>query len=212
LGGVFNKRSAIRRVVSSNGGFFAMAPIKIFDFDPRNLPQDLLAAIGLATASAAQTESFIQEAIGGCLEIDVEYAAAVTTHMNAPLRDSVLRSVAEIRIDDLDDLDELDRLLDQINVAFSKRNGLAHHTWCRDPDDGRVFTVKQTSRTRLEMDLIEMTVNHVKSDALFIYNAGVDLQKFLSTRGLLPTFPPERPRGHKSKAARAARRKAGLNR
>jgi len=33
--------------------------MKEYDFDPRNLPQDLLAAIGLMTTSAAQTESIV---------------------------------------------------------------------------------------------------------------------------------------------------------
>jgi len=52
-----------------------------YDFDPHNLPQELLAAIGLALTSYAQTERLIQDAIAGCLGIDVEYGAAVTIHM-----------------------------------------------------------------------------------------------------------------------------------
>jgi hypothetical protein len=57
-----------------------------YDFDPRNLPQDLLAAIGLMTTSAAHTESCVDEAIAGCLGVDYEYGQAVTTHMTMPLR------------------------------------------------------------------------------------------------------------------------------
>jgi hypothetical protein len=75
-----------------------MAPFKEYDFDPRNLPRDLLAAIGLMTSSAAQNEHCVEAAIAGCLGVDVEYGSAVTTHMTAPLRNSVLRSVAEIRM------------------------------------------------------------------------------------------------------------------
>lgn len=179
-----------------------------YDFDPRNLPQELLAAIGMMTASAAQTESVVEDAIAGCLGVDSEYGAATTTHMAMPLRFSVLRSVAEIRIDDLDDLDELDALLELIEESFNKRNAVVHHAWCRDPETNKIFTVRTTSRARFEIQLIEMSVNHVKRDALFVYRAGMELQTFLSSRSLLPSLPPEgRLRGHKSKAARKARRK-----
>jgi hypothetical protein len=77
-----------------------------YDFDPRNLPQEMLAAIGLVTACSAQTEYIVEQGIAGCLGVDFEFGAAVTTHMAAPLRDHVLRAVAEIKIDDLDDLDD----------------------------------------------------------------------------------------------------------
>lgn len=182
--------------------------MKEYDFDPRNLPQEALAAIGLAVASSAQTESMIEMAIAGCAGVDIEYGGAITTHMAAPLRFSVLRSVAEIRINDLDDLDELDCLLDNCKDAFDARNGIAHHTWCQDPDSHDLFTVKQTARARYEMDLIPMTVDQVKLDAAFIYWAGMDLMTFLQRTGLLPSFPPPgRTRAHKSKAARKTRRK-----
>ena len=108
-----------------------MATFKTYDFDPRNLPQEMLTAIGLVAACSAQTENIMEQGIGGCIGTDFEYGFAITTHMNAPLRDHVLRAVAEIRIDNLDDLDELDRLLDEINKASTKRNAYMHHTWCR---------------------------------------------------------------------------------
>jgi hypothetical protein len=184
---------------------------KEYDFDPRNLPQKLLAAIGLMTASAAQTENCVDTAIAGCLGIDVEYGQAVTTHMTAPLRDSVLRSAAEIRIDDLDALDELDALLDTINEAFKKRNAVVHHAWCRDPETNAVFTVKETARTRVETDLLPMSVDSVERDALFVYQAGMDLYSFLMRHSLFPPFQPaDRFRGHKSKAARKKRREGKL--
>jgi hypothetical protein len=186
-------------------------PTIIYDFDPRNLPQDLLAAIGLMTASAAQTESCVESAIAGCLNVDFEYGKAVTTHMTAPLRDSVLRSVAEIRLDSLDALDELDQLLERVNEGYGKRNAIVHHTWCRNRKTDEVYTLKQTSRARYESDLIPMSVDHVKRDALFVYDAGMALYTFLMQQKLLPAFPPEgRVRGHKSKAARKKRREALL--
>jgi hypothetical protein len=177
------------------------------DFDPRNLPQDLLAAIGLMTTSAAHTESCLDEAIAGCLGIDYEYGQAVTTHMTMPLRFNVLKSAAEIRINDLDALDELDDLLDRLDEAFKKRNAVAHHVWCRNPKTGDVFMVKETARQRVEIEAIPMSADQVNSDALFVYNAGIALFSFLKAHNLLPPFPTTpRPRWHKSKEERRKRR------
>lgn len=188
-----------------------MAPYKEYDFDPRHLPANYLEAIGLVTAASAQAENIVEMGIGGCLQIDVEYNAAVTTHMAAPLRDNVLRAVAEIKIDDLDDLDKLDQLLDNINAAFMKRNAYVHHCWCRDFVTGDVFTVKQEARGTVSTELIPMSIDQIKTDARFIYDASTALMRFLSDRDLLPPFPPgPRPRGHKSKAARKKRRKGRL--
>lgn len=186
---------------------------KEYNFDPHNLPQELLAAIGLMTAISAQTEDCVEAAVAGCIGTDFEYGKAITTHMAAPLRDSVLRSVAEIRIDDLDALDELDRILDAVNESFLKRNAIVHHAWCIDLETGEVFTHKETSRARYESDLIPMSVDQVKADAELVYKAGMDLYSFLMTHKLLPSIPTTpRPRGHKSKAARKKRREAMLKR
>ncbi|MGJ0395213.1 MAG: hypothetical protein ACR65U_03145 [Methylocystis sp.] len=94
-------------------------PINVYDFAPHNLPQELLAAIGLMTASAAQTESIVESAIHGCLGIDFEYGMSVTTHMAMPQKFSALRSSAEIRIDDLDALDELDDIISDLEKALA---------------------------------------------------------------------------------------------
>lgn len=186
-----------------------MKPSIIYEFDPRRLPDDILAAIGLIATCSAQTESVVEAGISACLDIDFEFGAAVTTHMNAPQRDNVLRAVAEIKIDNLDDLDELDRLLDQINVAYAKRNAYVHRGWCQHPTNGKVFTVKTSARGRVETDLVGMNLADIRRDAQFIYQAGMDLQTFLIERGLFPKQPPtSRNRFHKSKAERKKRRKA----
>lgn len=184
-------------------------PEKEYDFDPRNLPPDALAAIGLAVTSSAQTESVIENAIAVCLGLDFEYGLAVTTHMSAPLRDNVLRAAAEIRINNLDALDTLDKILDHIkNEAIPKRNNIVHRTWGVDPETGEIFTVRQTARGRVEMELVKMPVDKIKSDALVIYEAGMALVRFLAEHQLFPTYPSHpRPRWHKSKAARKKRRK-----
>lgn len=177
-------------------------PSKVYDYDPRNLPPRLLQAIGLGVASAAQTANLIEAAIWGCMGINVEYGMAVTTHMPDPLRFSVLRSVAEITIDDVDSLDELDEILANVQMALNKRNAFAHQSWCRDPDAGELFTDKIDARSRLEADRIPRTIDQVERESLAIYDAGIRLMTFLMKMNLLAPIPPLRPRGHKSKRAR----------
>ena len=149
-----------------------MKPQKEYDFDPRNLPPELLNAIGLAVAALAQTEEVIEMAISGCLGLDAEIGAAVTTHMSAPLRFSVLKSVAGIKIDDLDVLDELDKQITELEIAFRKRNDIIHNQWARDPDTNDLFNLKERARTRYEMNLLPVTIDGIKSEALFIYDVG----------------------------------------
>ena len=185
-----------------------MATLEDYDFDPRNLPQDLLAAIGLMTTSAAHTESCVDEAIAGCLGIDYEFGQAVTTHMTMPLRFDVLRSAAELRIDDLDALDALDVLLGRLKEAFTKRNAVVHHMWCRDPKTDDAFMVKETARQRVDIEAILMSADQVKDDALFVYDAGMDLFWFLKAHNLLPPFPTAlRPRKSKEERKKHRERK-----
>jgi hypothetical protein len=206
VGGVASIRRSTASIFSLSEGCSAMADI-IYDFDPRNLPPDYLAAIGLVTAAYAQTENTVEAFIGACLGIDAEYQIAVTTHMPGPLRDHVARAVAEIHIDNLDHLDALDFILDRIVKAAAKRNAIAHHTWAQHPVTGAVFTVKHTARGSVLVESVPQTVEQIRLDAAFIYDAGMALIKFMIALGLEPTLPGLRPRGHKTKAARKARRK-----
>jgi hypothetical protein len=158
--------------------------------------------------SSSQTENIVQLAISACLGVEAHYSAAVTTHMTAPLRDHVLRSVAQIRIDNLDALDDLDNLLDNINSAFTKRNLYVHHALARDYDTNQCFIAKTESRGQLESELIPVTVDQIKADADIIREAGLNLMTFLQRNGLELRFPAQPVyRGHKTKAARKKRRK-----
>jgi hypothetical protein len=109
-----------------------------------NLPKELLESIGLAIATASQTEEALSLAIGGCLGVEIEFYIAATTHMTLPLKFSVLRSAAEIRIDDLDDLDELDGVLNDIDKALGNRHEIAHGEWRQDPETKQLFRVKKS--------------------------------------------------------------------
>ena len=167
-------------------------PQRNLDFDSRNLPQDVLAAIGLAVVCSAQTEHVVETGIQGCAGVDVEYGTAVTAPMPAPLRDRILRSVAEIRIGNRDDLEELDRLLQQIKAAFDRRNALIHCEWCRDRDTNELFRVRRPARADSAVDLVPTTIDDIRGDASFIYWAGLNLWDFLRKRRLLPPIPPAR--------------------
>lgn len=128
--------------------------------------------------------------------------------MTLPLKFSVLRSAAEIRIDNLDDLDELGKLLDGIDTALGKRHTLAHDRLFRDPETNQLFRVKHVARTRLEGTLAPITIDGIRADANSIYEAGLALMTFIAERDLLPPVPTQlRPRDHKSKSARKKRRK-----
>ena len=181
------------------------------DFDPRNLPPDVLQAVGLITTCCAQTEHVVEDGIAGCLKIDFEYGAAITTHMNNPLRDNVLRAVAEIKINDLDALDKLDELLDEITKALKLRNTYVHNSLCVDKETSELFTVRTDARGRVEMDVIPAIVKEIEAAAIRIYQAGTSLYRFLDHHDLLAIIPDDpRPRQHKSRAARKKRRESFL--
>lgn len=188
---------------------FPIGEDDVFDFDPRNLPASYRKAIGLVAASSAQTEAVMQYAICAFLGVDAEYGWAVTAHMNATMRDQVLRATAEIRIDDLDALDQLDDLMERIGTANGKRNGHVHAEWCRDPKTDNVYAATIKARGRVESSLVKVAVDEIEADAKLIYDLGIELMNFVHAMGLeAPLPPPIRPRGHKSKAARKQRRKS----
>lgn len=182
-------------------------PKKIYDFDPRNLPDDILAAIGLSVACASQTQYLLEGAIWGCLGLDTEYGMAVTTHMAQPLRISTLKAAAEIRLNSPELLDELDALIERLEQAISTRNNYSHQSWALDPETGEVFTAKVSARGSVSTDLIPQSADKIKSEARAIYDTGMALWMFLYTNNLVAPVPTLRPRGHKTKAARKKRKK-----
>lgn len=176
-----------------------------------NLPQEILAAVGLVASCSAHAEYVIEEGIGGCAGLDIEYTAAFATHMAAPMRDQVFRALAEIRMENLDDLDKLDELLDEVKASMTVRNTYVHNSMCRDKDSGEILITTTTARGSVAVDLFPVTVDQIKRDASRIYRAGIALYMFLGERGLLAEVPPKpRPRDHKNRSARKKRREAIL--
>ena len=178
------------------------------DFNPYSLPKEYVEAIGLACANYAQTEDCLQMAIWGLLDIDGEMGWALTTHMAFPLRESVIKSLSELKFDDLKDIENLDQILSDIKDAADKRNKLSHHMWCVDEKTHEVFRIETSARTRVSVEQKPVSLKEIRDDAEFIYTAGLKLLQFLKAKSLIPKLPPrDRPRFDKRKAIKKARTK-----
>ncbi|MBL1146859.1 MAG: hypothetical protein HND56_10140 [Pseudomonadota bacterium] len=175
----------------------------IYDFDPRNLPAEYLHAIGLVTAACAQTESVLQDLIGALLEIDNAKTIALTTHMSFPLKNDILRTLAEIEAPDIKELDKLDELLDAVKQALDKRNTIVHNAFAIHPDTREVFSLRAKARGSLQYDLKKIPVQEIEHDAATIYQAGVDIMSFMISRGLSPQLRTTPLRGSVKRGVKA---------
>lgn len=184
---------------------------EVYDFEPAKLPQEFLAALGLVSASASHSDSIVEMAIAGMLGIDGEQGYAVTAHMSAPLRTSVLKASAEIKIDNAKALDELDIILQRITDTMSARNQMLHGSWAVKPSTGEVMLIRQEARTHVEITSRPVTVDEIKLEALALYDAGIDLMRFLIALNLVPALPrANRQRGvNTPRERKAARKKRG---
>lgn len=131
----------------------------------------------------------------------------MTAHMSAPLRESVLKSAAEIVIPDEHDLNELDVILAAIKTAAADRNDMVHGSWCYRESDKAVLLVQQKARSNVAVTSRPVTVDEIKLKALALYNAGIDLMEFLITQDRVPALPRDRVRGANTHRERKARRK-----
>lgn len=180
---------------------------ELLDFDPSSLPQDYLAAIGLMSAAASSTDSIVGMAIAGMLGIDGEQGYAVTCHMSAPLRASVLKSAAEIVISNRYALDDLDERLEAIKRATEARNEIVHSSWAVRPSDKAVLLVQQEARTHVLISSRPVTVDEIKSKAVALYDSGMSLMQFIMSLDKVPALPRDRERGVNTPKARKAARK-----
>jgi hypothetical protein len=180
---------------------------EVLDFDPRSLPQDYLAAIGLMSAAASSTESIVEMAIAGMLGIDSEQGYAVTCHMSAPLRSSVLKSAAEIVINNRYALDDLDERLERIRRATEARNDVIHGSWAVRHSDNTVFLVQLEARTHVDIKSQPLKVDEIKGKAIELYESGISLMSFIRSLNKLPAMPRERDRVVNTPKARKAARK-----
>ena len=160
--------------------------MKNYDFNPRNLPNELLQAIGLLVASSAYTESIVDQGITGLLGLDWAFGLIVTTHLTMPQRFQMLETAAKRRIADPVVLGEFEVHIKKLNDAFDRRNRIVHQAWCCDPTSGELYLIKTSARKELKMEIVAIVDQKVPEDAQFMYQVGVDLYSFLGLNGLLP--------------------------
>lgn len=132
------------------------------DFDPNNLPKDILEALGLITACSAHSEYVIETGIAGCLGVDIDYGSAITTHMTTPQRKHVLLAAAELRIDDVNTLIQLEDSLDELVDALSVRNGYVHNSAARDKSTNDTFMIRTDARGSVDVSLLPLSVEVVR--------------------------------------------------
>lgn len=182
-------------------------PQIIYDYDPRNLPNEYLQAIGLAVTSASQTESVLQDFIGALLGIDNIQNLAVTNNMAIPLKDEIIRMLVELNAPSVDEIDKIDNLLDDIQEAFKKRNAIVHNSYVIHPETAQVLSHRLKARGSFQLELRPISVKEIKEDAIKIYDVGMKLMEFMISRGLSPSIrlKPLRPPVNRKKSARSKR-------
>lgn len=152
------------------------------DFDPRNLPTEFHAAIGLAVTGWLQTESVLAAAVSGVLGTDASVGMAVTEHIPVPLRLNVLRSVSKLRLNPAQQASLEDKIAD-VELAHRKRNALVHHQWSYDRTLMRYVVIGDGEALP---ELKPKTIAEIEEDAEFIYDSGMGLMTFLIMADLLP--------------------------
>jgi hypothetical protein len=184
----------------------------IYDFDPNNLPAEYLQAIGLVVAASSQTEAVLQDFIGALLGIDNIDAIALTAHMAAPLKDHVVRVLAELKSPYACDVDEIDDLMDAVNDALGTRNTIVHNAFAIHPKTGQILSYRIKARGTLQSDLTPVTVEEIRENARAIHEAGLNIVSFMLSRGLSPILrqaPLREPLDRRRKARTARRERHG---
>jgi hypothetical protein len=134
LGGVFNNRSAIRRVDSSKSDFFAMA-----ELDQETIS---LALVGRFLKRVCDLEERLNEAIAGILNIDDTKRFILCANISFRNKINILRSF--VRNSSLTDHDkeQFDIELVKIGNLYERRNTLAHQYFKLAPNgDGVIFSI-----------------------------------------------------------------------
>jgi hypothetical protein len=180
----------------------------VYDLDPRNAPPEFLRAIGLVAAASAQTERILQDFIGALLRIDNVQSVALAAHMSFPLKETVIRTLSEMEAPSVNEIDAIDELLDSVKAALDKRNIIVHNSLAMHPTTGEVFSYRERARGSLQIELKRITVEEIESDAASIYEAGMDVMRFMISREIGPSDRAAAPRAavKRGKSARVARR------
>ncbi len=163
------------------------------EYNPLILPEEYYIGLGKIISAAAQAESIVQHAIGGLLGCNAFQADATTAHMSMPQRFDILMSLAPMKFDDVIKLQQLNRVVANLRTSFKKRNEYAHNIWCQKygTDETDVYLEKTTSRGWLKRDVKKVKAQDLQKAATEIYEAGMELYKFLANNDLLPDVPSD---------------------
>ena len=180
----------------------------IYDFNPHNLPDDYLKAIGLVVVAATETEAVMRNFIGAMLGIDNIDSLALCTQMPFNLKSQITRTLNELKAPNASELDKLDEILDRIEAAMQHRNAIAHSSFPIHPETGQVYRFKEKARGALSADMVEVKAEEITEFAKEIHGAGLALQEFMMQRELQPQLREEPLREPlvRSSKARANRR------
>jgi len=182
-------------------------PSVIYDFNPNSLPPELLKAVGLVTAAASQLDGILGNLLTGMLGLDVIDGTALTTHMAIPLKDQIIRTLADTNAPSVNAIDDLDEILDEVKAAFDLRNVVVHNAICMHPTTGEAMSMRMSARGSLQMTLQVISIEKMHEDAALIYEVGMRLMTFMISRGIGPS-ERTRPmmasvkRGQKARAER----------
>jgi hypothetical protein len=155
----------------------------IYDFNPNNIPDEYLKAIGRIMLCAAQAEDCVRTAIGVFLKIDNVETLALTTQLSTPLKNKILRAVAELNSASASMVDDLDDILDNINAGMERRNAVAHRSLCKNPESNEILIWKEKVRDSIELELKPITVNELNEIADNLLKASDELTAFLGRVG-----------------------------
>ena len=155
----------------------------IYDFHPDNIPDEYLKAIGRIMLSAAQAEDCVRTAIGIFLKIDNIETLALTTQLSTPLKDKIIRAVAELNSASASMVDDLDDILDKISAGMERRNAVAHRSLCKHPESGEIFIWKEKVSGSIDLELRPITVEELNEIGNNLLEASHQLILFLGNVG-----------------------------
>ena len=155
----------------------------IYDFHPDNIPEAYLKAIGRIMLCAAQAEDCVRTAIGVFLKIDNIETLALTTQLSTPLKDKIIRAVAELNSASASMVDDLDDILDKINTGMERRNAVAHRSLCKHPETNEILIWKEKVSGSIDLELKPITVEELNEIAENLLEASHELTLFLRKVG-----------------------------
>jgi hypothetical protein len=183
---------------------------KDYNFDPRAIPADRLAASGEVAVASAHTESVVAVAIRGCAGADVATAKAATAARSMRRLEEVLRSL-DLRLFGGENRERLGELLNQIGEGFERGATYIHNSVCLDSETGEYLIAKRSMCGALSGELVPVTVAEVREEAKVIYQAGIALLAFLMQKKLLPSLGRNvRPSAHRSQPLKRRRASAAV--